>query len=43
MEVVRKAAFAVLFQPVGVREVRADFRDRVADSFLIFGEREVHV
>ena len=43
VEIVRKAALAILLQPVGIIEVAADFRDRVANGFLIVREREVHV
>ena len=43
VEVGGKAALLVLLQPIGVVEARADFRDRVADRFLVGGEREIHL
>jgi hypothetical protein len=42
VEIVRKAALAILPQPVGIVEAFADFRDRIANGFLIFRKREVH-
>jgi len=43
MEVGGEAALLVFLQPIGIVEARAYFRDRVADRFLVGGEREIHV
>ena len=42
MEVGGEAAFLVLLQPIGIVEARADPCNRVADRFLVGGERKIH-
>ena len=42
VEVGRISAFLILLQPIGIVETRTDFRDRVADRFLIGCQREIH-
>src|SRR5581483_4649235 len=42
VEVGGETALLVLFEPIGVVEARADFRDVVADRFLTGGERKIH-
>jgi hypothetical protein len=43
VKIMRKAALAILLQPISIIEAGADFGDRIANGFLIFREREVHV
>ena len=38
----RETALLVLLQPIGIVKTRADFCDRVADRFLVGGERKIH-
>ena len=42
VQLARKAPLLVALHPVLVRKTRADFRDRLADRFLLLGVGEVH-